>query len=376
MPNPTKLTASSKVRWGILGTGTIARSFAEGLKSVPDAELVAVGSRTKETAAAFAAGFQIPAAYGSYSGLAAAENVDVVYVATPNSRHKEDCLLCINAGKAVLCEKPFAMNAADGQEIVDCARAQGVFFMEAMWMRFIPAVQKARELLQSGEIGTPCLFTADFGYPIDRDPKGRFLSLQLGGGTLLDRGVYPLSLAYFLLGAPEQVRGLASMGPTGVDEQSTVLLRYAHGCQALLASTLNTFGTNRAILIGTHGRIEFEAPFFKTERLSVTKYAVPPTTAASAKSAPPAPDSALRKMLRRAKHAALRVTGKRPGETEIALPLEGNGFNYEAAEVVRCLRQGLLESPTMTGTESIAIVKTMDALRAQWGLVYPNDPPK
>jgi len=366
--------ATSKVRWGILGTGSIARSFAEGLKSVPDAELVAVGSRTKATADAFAASLGVPHAYGTYGELAAAENVDVVYVATPNIRHKEDCLLCIDAGKALLCEKPFAMNATDGQEIVERARAKGVFFMEAMWMRFIPLVQKARELLQAGEIGTPCLFTADFGYPIERDPHGRFLSLQLGGGTLLDRGVYPLSLAYFLLGAPNQVTGLAHIGPTGVDEQSTVLLRYANGCQALLASTLNTFGTNRAILIGTHGQIEFEAPFFKTERLLLTKFAIASSNAASSGATKPAPDSKLRTLLRRAKHAALRVAGKRPGQSEIASPLEGNGFNYEAAEVGKCLRAGLLESPIMTGAESIAIVKTTDALRARWGVVYPNDP--
>src|SRR5258708_1236017 len=183
------MTAAS-LRWGILGTGSIAHTFAEGLRALPDAELVGIGSRTREAAASFAARFGVAHAYGSYRELAEAANVDVVYIATPNIRHKEDCLFCIDAGKAVLCEKPFAMNAADGQEIVDRGRGAGLFFMEAMWMRFIPLIQKAREIVRRGDIGAPCLLLADFGYPIDRDPKNRFLDPSLGGGSLLDRGIY------------------------------------------------------------------------------------------------------------------------------------------------------------------------------------------
>lgn len=363
------------VRWGMLGTGNIASSFAEGLKALPDAELVGVGSRTQANAASFASRFGVPKAYGTYRELVEAANVDVVYIATPNSRHKEDCLLCIDAGKAVLCEKPFAMNSVDAQEIIDRARARGVFFMEAMWMRFIPLVQKAREILRRGDIGEPCLLLADFGYPIERDPKNRFLNLELGGGSLLDRGIYPLSLAYFLLGEPAGIAGQAAIGPTGVDEQSTVLLKFTGGCQAVLTSTMNAFGTNRATIVGTHGQIELEAPFFKTERISVTKFPVPQSGTAAASPAPTSSsDPALRRMLRRVKRAAYRVMGRRADQVTYAVPLEGNGFNYEAAEVGRCLREGLLESPTMSGAESVRIIKTMDALRAQWGIVYPNDP--
>lgn len=360
-------------RWGILGTGRIARSFAEGLRSVPGAELVAIGSRTKEGAASFAAQFGIPHACGSYRELAELPGLDAVYIATPNIRHKEDSLLCIEAGKAVLCEKPFAMNAADGQGIVDRARAKGVFFMEAMWMRFIPLVQKAREILRSGTIGKPCLLLADFGYPIDRDPEGRFLSLKLGGGSLLDRGVYPLSLAWFLLGAPAEVSGQAVIGPTGVDEQSTVVLRYAEGPLAVLTSTMNAYGTNRATIIGTEGQMEMDAPFFRSERMTVTSMPAPAAKPAAG-AAPAVADSRLRQILRRAKHAALRLTGRRAGQDVYAMPIEGNGFNYEAAEVGRCLREGLLESATMPGAESVAIVRAMDSLRAKWGIIYPNDP--
>ncbi len=362
---------TAPVRWGILGTGRIAHSFALGLKALHDAELVAVGSRNNETAASFASAFDIPHAYGSYAGLVAADNVDVVYIATPNVRHKEDCLLCIDAGKAVLCEKPFAMNAADGREIVMRARNAGVFFMEAMWMRFIPLVQKAREILLRGDIGAPRLLFADFGYPVDRDPKNRFLDLGLGGGSLLDRGIYPLSLAWFLFGKPLDIVGQATIGPTGVDEQSVVLLKYKDGLQAVLTSTMNACATNRATIVGESGQIEMEAPFFKTERLIVTKF--PRATPLSTKAAIDQP-SHLRVILRWGKRLAYRAAGRRAGQVIHSSALKGNGFNYEAAEVGRCLRAGALESLTMKGSESIAIIEAMDALRSQWGIVYPNDP--
>ena len=364
---------TAAVRWGILGTGTIAHSFAEGLRAVPDARLVGIGSRTHATAASFAARFGIPHAYGSYRELAEAENIDVIYIATPNIRHREDCLLCIDAGKAVLCEKPFAMNAVDAQEIVDRARGRGVFFMEAMWMRFIPLIQKAKEILWRGDIGTPCLLLADFGYPIDRNPKNRFLDPNLGGGSLLDRGIYPLSLAWFLFGAPVEIAGQAAIGPTGVDEQSVVLLRYKDGLQAVLTSTMNACTTNRATIIGENGQIEIDAPFFRTERIRVTKFSIPMARPGRDRSPTAAADSQLIRVLRGVKRSAFRMVGRRPGQVVYSSRLDGNGFNYEAAEVGRCLREGALESSVMEGAESIAIIKAMDTLRGQWGIVYPND---
>ena len=347
------------IRWGILGTGRIAGSFAEGLRSVPDAALVSVGSRTHASATQFAARFAIPNAYGSYRELAEDPNVDVVYIATPNSRHKEDCLRCIDAGKAVLCEKPLAMNQVEAQEIVDRARGKGVFLMEAMWMRFIPLIQKAREILRAGEIGKPCWLFADFGYPVDPDPRGRFLNLELGGGSLLDRGVYPLSLAYFLFGEPDEITGQATMSATGVDEQSVALLKYREGPQAVLTSTMQTFGTNRATVIGTHGQIEIEAPFFQTTRISVTRFPAPPPRPSSARPIASSSfrDSALLRSLRRCKRAVDRLRDKDPNRVVYAVPLEGNGYNYEAAEVGKCLRAASLESPLMPGAESVAISK-------------------
>ena len=366
-----------KIRWGILGTGKVTHSFAEGLRSTPGAELVAVGSRTVETASAFAAKFGIPRSFGTYQDLASADDVDAIYIASVNPRHKEDCLMCIDAGKAVLCEKPFAMNARDAQEIVDRARAKHVFFMEAMWMRFIPLVQKARDLVRSGAIGVPCLLQADFGYPVENDPGNRFFDPALGGGSLLDRGIYPLSLAWFLLGPPSQVSGQASIGRTRVDEQSTILLNYADGPQAMLSSTLKTYGTNRALITGTTGSIELADPFFKTERLVLTQFPGHSAATASPKTqagTPPVGPSKLRQLLRRAKRVALRIAGHRPGQTIFAEPLVSNGYNYEASEVGRCLLEGLLESPVMTQSESIEIIRAMDSLRRDWGISYPNDP--
>jgi predicted dehydrogenase len=294
-------------------------------------------------------------------------------VATPNHRHKEDCLLCIDAGKAVLCEKPLALNAAEAREIAARARTRGVFLMEAMWMRFIPTIQKAREILRSGQIGRARLMFADFGYPIERDPNGRFLNLELGGGTLLDRGVYPVSLAYFLFGEPEEITGQAAVGPTGVDEQSSVLLRYRDGVQAVLTSTMNAYSTNRATIVGTHGLIEIAPPFFKSESLSVTTFPVAEPNPLWKGGDAAADSSAVGKILGRGHRALSRALGRNPDAIVHSQPLAGNGFNYEAAEVGRCLRAGLLESETMPVAESISILAATDKLRQAWGVVYPAD---
>jgi predicted dehydrogenase len=364
-------TGDRTIRWGILGTGNIARSFAEGLKFVPSSKLVGIGSRTYARAAAFAGQFGIPNVYGAYGDLAAAQDIDIVYIATPNSRHKEDCLLCIDAGKAVLCEKPLATNAIDAQEMLNRARSKNVFFMEAMWMRFIPLVQKAREILCRGDIGTPCLLLANFGYPVDRDPQYRFLNPLLGGGALLDRGIYPLSLAWFMFGKPGEIAGQASVGPTGVDEQSSVLLKFADGKLAVLSSTMNAFGTNSATIIGTDGQIELSAPFYKTERISIMRFRNSSPKASSDSAGAPANNSAISRILRRLKRAGARLMNRSSDSVTIATPLEGNGYNFEAVEAVRCLRAGLLESQLMPCSESVAIIKAMDSLRAKWGIVYP-----
>jgi predicted dehydrogenase len=195
-----------RIRWGILGTGRIAGQFARGLAALDDAELVAVGSRAAQTAAEFADEHGVPHRHASYADLAADPDLDAIYVATPHPFHKGNSLLCLGAGKAVLCEKPFTINAAEAEEVVAAARGQGRFLMEAMWTRFVPAAARVRELLAEGAIGEVRMLRADFGYRAGIDPNGRLFNLALGGGALLDVGVYTVSFASMVFGAqPSQI---------------------------------------------------------------------------------------------------------------------------------------------------------------------------
>ncbi|MEC9381026.1 MAG: Gfo/Idh/MocA family oxidoreductase, partial [Candidatus Latescibacterota bacterium] len=224
------------IRWGILGTGNIAKQFARGLTSVEDARLVAVGSRAPETAAAFGDEFEVPHRHATYEALAADDEVDAIYVSTPHPFHKDNSILCLTSGKAVLCEKPFTVNAAEAAAVIDVARAENRFLMEAMWTRFVPAVVRLRQLLAEGAIGDVRMVQADFGFRAGVNPEGRLFNLDLGGGALLDVGIYSLSFAAMILGAsPDQVVSAANLGSTGVDEQSAFLLRYEGGELAVLS---------------------------------------------------------------------------------------------------------------------------------------------
>jgi len=322
------------IRWGILGPGKIARKFALGLQSLPDARLVAVGSRKAEKAAAFSAEFNVPHAYGSYEALVADPEVDVVYVATPNSMHHATALLCLKAKKAVLCEKAFTLNAREAQDLVDCARRENVFLMEAIWARFLPPMVQVREWLAQKAIGEPRMVVADFGFRPDWNPEGRVLNPQLGGGALLDVGIYPLTFASMVLGAPLKVTGQCHMGVTGVDEQAGMVLSYPAGALAVLICAVRTRTLHEARIFGTEGSIYMPGFWHCSE-------------------------------------ATLMKTGQEP---ETVVPGRvGNGYNYEAAEVGRCLRAGLKESPVIPLSETLSTMRTMDALRQQWGLVYPQE---
>jgi len=325
----------TKIRWGIIGTGNIAHQFATGLRSVPDAELVAVGSRTQASADAFGAEFDVARRHPTYEALAADPDVDAVYISTPHTFHKDNTLLCLRAGKAVLCEKPFAINAHDAAEMIDEARARGLFLMEAMWTRFFPLMAHLRAMLAEGVIGEPRLLTADFGFRMAFDPAHRIFNPALGGGALLDVGIYPLSLASMIFGQPVEISSSVTLGDTGVDEQSGCVLRYAGGELALLSSASRTETPQEAILNGTDGRITIHRRWWKPDRLT------------------------------------LSVHGG--AETAIDLPYVGNGYNYEAVAVGECLRAGLLEHPIMPLDETLALMQTMDAIRAQWGLTYPME---
>ncbi len=326
---------ADRLRWGILATGNIASQFARGLAALPDAELVAVGSRSQATAERFGEQFGVPHRHTAYEDLANNPEVDAVYIATPHSLHKENMLLCLEAGKAVLCEKPFTINAAEAREAIDLARRKGVFLMEAMWTRFMPLMVDLRRRLAEGEIGEVRMVQADFGFRTAFDPLKRIFDPALGGGALLDVGVYPISLASMILGRPVEMSSQVTLGPTGVDEQSAQVFKYADGQIALLSSAVRTRTPHEATIMGTEGYIRIHSPWWY------------PTT----------------------------MTIDKPGQEAQTLefPYEGNGYNYEAAEVQRCLAAGKLESEIMPLDETLAIMETMDQLRASWGLRYPME---
>ncbi|MFA4945591.1 MAG: Gfo/Idh/MocA family oxidoreductase [Lentisphaeria bacterium] len=320
------------IRWGILGTGAIARKFAADLLRLPGAELAAVGSRTTEAAERFGAEFAIPRRHGSYAGLAADPEVDVVYVATTNQLHREEALLCLDHGKAVLCEKPFALNLAEAEAMAARARHRGLFLMEAMWTRFFPAIGRLEELLQEGAIGELRQLDARFGFRAPAEPHGRLFDPALGGGALLDVGVYPVALAQLLFGRePARIAALAHHGPTGVDEQAGILCLYDRGELATLACAIRTQARNEAALYGTSGMIRLPDPFWRPERLILA-----------------------------------RDGQEHSFEFPTAAARGGHGYGYEAAEVMRCLREGRRESPRYPLATTLAVMRTLDRIRECW----------
>jgi len=326
---------SDKIRWGILSTGRIAGKFATGLAAIPDAELVAVGSRSQESADRFGDEHNVLRRHPSYEALANDPVVDAIYVATPHPFHKDNAMLCLEAGKAVLCEKPFAMNAQEAEEAIRCARENKRFLMEAMWTRFIPANVKVRELLAENAIGDVRMVHAKFCFRSGWNPEGRLLNPKLGGGGLLDVGIYTVSYASMIMGRqPDRIVSLADIGETGVDEQASMVFGYDGGELATLTCAVRTRTRHDALISGTDGFIEVHEPFWHSQGLTL-------------------------------------VTGE--GEETFEIPHDDNGYQYEAMEVMRCLRAGKLESDVMPLDETHAIMKTLDRIREQWGLMYPME---
>ena len=321
------------VRFGVIGTGGIADSFTRDLALLPDAEMVAVGSRQQASADAFGDEHGIGRRHASYAALATDPEVDVVYVSTPHPDHHASARLGIDAGKAVLVEKPFTMDAVEALDLVTAAGERGTFLMEAMWARFTPHLVRVREILASGVLGTITTVVADHAQWFEQDPAFRLFAPELGGGALLDLGVYPVSLASMVLGTPSRVTARSAQTFTGVDGQTSILLEHPGGAHAVLTSTLRAAGSNRAAIVGTQGRLEIDSVWYAPTTFTVTM---------------------------------------RSGEvSRYDEPHEGRGLRHEAAEVVRCLRAGLVESPVMPRDETVAIMATMDEIRRQIGLTYP-----
>ena len=322
-------------RWGILGPGNIAAKFAAGVAALADQEVVAAGSRTQASADRFADRFDIRRRHVGYEALVADPEVDAIYVATPHNFHREHTLLALRHGKHVLCEKPFAINAAEAQEMVDAARAAGLFLMEAMWSRFLPIIVEARRLIADGAIGAVQMIQADFGFRASFNPASRLFDPALGGGALLDVGVYPVSLATMLLGEPDRIAAVAALGATGIDENTGMLFGYPGGEVALLATTVRASTLQEAIILGSNGSIRLHSPWWVGNTLT----------------------------LQRAGHDA----------EVIVRPFIANGYSHEAMEVADCVRAGKLESEVMSLDESLRVMRLLDTVRAQLGMKYPME---
>jgi len=369
------------IRWAILGTGKIAEEFAQGLKQLPDASLVAVGSRTQASATRFAARHQVSRAYGSYAALVADSEVDIVYIATPHIAHKEHCLLVLEANKAVLCEKPFALNAAEASEVIALARAKQLFCMEAMWMRFIPIMREVQKLITAQAIGDICMVNASLGFLVEYDPAHRAYNRALGGGALLDLGVYPLSLIVQLLGVPTSIRSHAVIGESGVDEQAAVILGFAGGEIATLSTSLRTFNANDAVIMGSTGQIRIQEPLYRPEALTLQKYRLTVGAKQEANAEPQGQRSGIIAHLRQNERLRNGYRRLRPllapvlglGNEEMRMPCAGNGYQYEAQEAMDCLRSGATESAIMPLDQTLQVMETLDAIRAQWSLRYPQE---
>jgi predicted dehydrogenase len=323
-----------KIKWGIMGPGNIAHKFVQSLKCIKDAEITAVGSRSTVRAAKFAAQYGISRSYGSYRQLADDPEVDIVYVATRIPAHFECALMCLKAGKAVLCEKPFTLNALQTEILVRTARESGLFLMEAMWMRYLPTIVKVRERLAKGVIGELRMIKADFGIDAGWNPESRLLNPAMGGGALLDVGIYPISFSSMIFGpCPATIKGVAYLGATGVDEQFSAILGYEEGRLAVLSGAIRTTLPNEARVIGTEGYIRIPS-FWCSQSVE------------------------------------LCVNGK---VEQFELPFTSTGYVHEAEEAMDCMKQGLTESDIMPLDESLKIMKILDTLREQWGLRYPAE---
>ncbi len=317
---------SRPLKWGIVGTGGIAGTFVKDLARSGAGDVVAVGSRTLESANRFGERYGVETRYGSYDALVEDANVQAVYVATPHPMHLRDATLALEAGKHVLVEKAFTMTSHEARTLVDLAREKQLFLMEAMWTRFLPHVTALRQLLADNALGEIVSVEADHGQWFEFDPDFRLFAPELGGSALLDLGVYPVSFASLVLGRPENVMALIDPAITGVDAQTSMLFGYRSGAHAILTCTSRAKSATRATITGTKARIEIDGDFYAPSAFSLTQ---------------------------------------RSGERErFEFMTSGRGLHYEATEVARCVEEGLLESPLMPLDESVAIMETMEVVLA------------
>src|SRR6185503_8871508 len=328
------------IRWGILGTGRIARKFAADLKLADDCILIAAGSSYRESAERFNNELSVKYSHDSYLALVQNPEVDVIYVATPHSMHHEHVLLCLNHGKAVLCEKAFALNSRQAVEMITTARQRKIFLMEALWTKFQPHYNKLQELMQQRLLGDIRIMLVNFGFIPQAPVPPRLFDPALGGCTMLDIGIYNVFITLNVLGKPDYIDAVMTPASTGVDEQCAVLFRYNNGAMAQLFSTFSSNLATEADIAGTGGRIHLTSRFYEPSA-TVEYY-------------PTYPDS--RQLI--------------PVEKEA-----GFGYQYEARHVNDCLKRGLTESPVMTHDDTLLLMETLDRIREIAGIRYPADEP-
>ena len=320
-------------RWGILGPGAIARRFGQGVQAAAGAEFAAVASRSMERSQAYADEFSVPRVYDNYDALFNDPEVDCIYVATPHPYHLEVAKQALAHKKPVLCEKPLCVNSKQVAELLQCAKDNDTFLMEAMWTRCMPVMRQVHEWVKDGKIGELRHIKASFGFKAGFNPEGRLFSPELAGGSLLDVGVYVVALTQrFFPGAPKTIQAMADLGKTGIDEQCVMHLQYDNGAIADIDSSIQHSLDTTARIYGTDGMIEIEGPFWCTTK------------------------------------ATLRAGGD---ETVFEQAHKANGFEYEAEEVARAVQAGEKESPLVTHADSVQIMAIMDAVREQVGLKYP-----
>jgi predicted dehydrogenase len=325
-------SVSEKFTWGILGPGGIARAFAKDLTMISGHAIGAVGSRSLENAREFSAVFG-GTAYGSYEELVADPTIDAIYVATPHPAHHDNVVLALNAGKPVLCEKPFSVNAKQAQSMIDAAARNKTALMEAMWARFLPHYAKVREIVDSGVLGPILSIHADHGQRLADQGIPRLIEPALAGGALLDLGIYPISFAHMILGNPMHVTSQAVMTDKGVDAQTSMIFNYEDGAQAVLTTTMIEQTPCRAVVAGLHGWLEIDRTFYNP--------------------------------------AAMRVVLNDGTVTEYPNNYTGHGLREEAETFKQLVLAGKLESEILTWKDTVDIMKTLDTVRAQIGLKYP-----
>jgi predicted dehydrogenase len=324
------------VNWALTGTGGITNRFLTGLRAAEGGNAAAIVSRTRENADAFALKYGIEKSFDKYDSMLEDPSIDMVYIGTPHTTHREMAVKALNAGKAVLCEKPAAINAGELREMIEAAARNKVFFMEAMWTRFTPPLRKVREWLDQGLIGEVKMAQANFGFSTAFNPRGRLFNLELGGGALLDAGIYPLSLASMVFGGkkPERVVSQLYFGETGADEEAAAILSYG-GCRVAYTACANrTAMVNDGWIYGTGGKIHIPNFVF-------------------------------------AHSAVLLLEGRY--EYRYEPDFVSNGYNYEADAAMDCIREGKTESEVMPWAESLVLMETMDEIRGQWNYRYPAE---